>query len=167
MFFFMPAQEINSNLLLLLKRITMSKCLAFLLLSCFTCSSLYAQSTDEKDLADRIETLRQVMIRPDKAILDDIASNDIIYVHSSGTVRDKQGFIDEFMKGWSVYTAITLSNQVIKIAGNNAIVRHRLEADTKKDNMPPHIDIIILMVWTKENGKWKLLARQAAKIPAT
>lgn len=144
----------------------MPKTIASLLLFCLLSSaSLYAQSADEKEVAARVETLRQVMINPDKAILEDLAAEELVYVHSSGTVRDKAGFVDEFMKGWSVFTSITLSDQTIKISGNNAIVRHRLVADTNKENMPPKIDIIILLVWQKQNGKWKLLARQAAKIP--
>ncbi len=140
-------------------------CVLSLLFCLFSSSFLLAQPGDEKEVADRIETLRQVMITPDKNILEDLTAEDLVYVHSSGTVRDKLGFVNEFMMGQSVFTAITLSDQSIKIAGDNAIVRHRLMADTKKENMQPKIDIVILMVWHKKNGKWKLLARQAAKIP--
>jgi len=60
---------------------------------------------------------------------------------------------------------VVISNQTIKISGNNAIVRHRLVADSRKEGYPPVIDILIMMVWRKEQGQWKLLARQAAKIP--
>lgn len=139
----------------------------FLLFSCSVISvPVIAQSNDEDEVAALVEKLRKVMIIPDEAVLKELAAEELVYVHSSGTVRDKVGFVNEFMKGWSVFTAITLSDQTIKIAGNNAIVRHRLLADTNKADMPPKIDIIILMVWQKQNGKWKLLARQAAKIPA-
>jgi len=86
-------------------------------------------------------------------------------VHSSGTVRNKQGFIDEFMKRQTDVANVVISNQTIKISGNNAIVRHRLVADSRKEGYPPVIDILIMMVWRKEQGQWKLLARQAAKIP--
>ncbi len=146
----------------------MPKTIASFLFCCFLFNaSLFAQTTDEKEVADRIETLRKLMITPDKVVLENLAADELVYVHSSGTVRDKAGFVDEFMKGWTVFTSVTLSDQTIKIAGNNAIVRHRLVADTKKENMPPKIDIIILMVWQKQNGQWKLLARQAAKIPVS
>ena len=144
----------------------MPKILAIVLLcGMLSITTISAQSTDEKEISARVETLRKVMIAPDEIILKDLASEELVYVHSSGTTRDKAGFVDEFMKGWSIFTAITISDQSIKIAGDNAIVRHRLLADTKKADMPPKIDIIILMVWHKEDGKWKLLARQAAKIP--
>ena len=143
----------------------MPKLFTCLLVCCLFGVGALAQSNDENEVAARVETLRKVMVTPDKAVLKDLAAEELSYVHSSGTARDKAGFVDEFMKGWSVFTAITLADQTIKIAGNNAIVRHRLMADTKKANMPPKIDIIILMVWTKQQGQWKLLARQAAKIP--
>ncbi len=38
------------------------------------------------------------MVQPDKTVLADLASDDLVYVHSSGTVSDKRGFIDEFLK---------------------------------------------------------------------
>jgi hypothetical protein len=128
-------------------------------------NSSLAQSKDEVLVAQAIERLRIAMMQPDSVVLANLASDDLEYVHSSGAVKDKQGFIDEFMKKQTDVANVVISNQTIKISGNNAIVRHRLEADSKKAGYPPVIDIIILMVWRKENGQWKMLARQAAKIP--
>lgn len=124
-----------------------------------------AQQPDEEMIARAIERFRVAMVQPDSAVLAGLVSDDLEYVHSSGTVRNKQGFIDEFMKRQTDITKATISNQTIKVSGNNAIVRHRLVADSKKVGYPPVIDIIIMMVWRKENGTWKMLARQAAKIP--
>lgn len=125
----------------------------------------YAQSADEVLVAEAVERLRIAMVTPDSVVLAGLVSPDLEYVHSSGTVRNKQGFIDEFMKRWTDLSTATISNQTIKITGNNAIVRHRFVADSRKAGYLPVIDIIILMVWRKEDGQWKLLARQAAKIP--
>jgi ketosteroid isomerase-like protein len=138
-------------------------CWVFLIVVVFSTAS--AQTNDEALVAQAIERFRVVMVHPDSAVLADLACDDLQYVHSSGTVRNKKGFIDEFMLRQTNVTSVTISNQTIKISGNNAIVRHRLVADSKKAGYPPVIDIIILMVWRKEDGKWKMLARQAAKIP--
>jgi hypothetical protein len=124
-----------------------------------------AQTQEETMLTQAIERLRGVMEKPDSLILADLASNNLEYVHSSGTVRDKRGFVDEFMKGWTKVTNVTFSNQTIKIVGDKAIVRHRMVADAHNPGYPSTIDIIILMVWAKEGGRWKMLARQAAKLP--
>jgi ketosteroid isomerase-like protein len=128
-------------------------------------NTTFAQSDDEVLVAQAIERFRIAMVEPDSVVLADLASEELQYVHSSGTVRNKKGFIEEFMKRWTYFTKVTLSNQTITITGDNAIVRHRLVADSKIAGYPPVIDIIILMVWRKEQGKWKMLARQAAKIP--
>jgi Domain of unknown function (DUF4440) len=126
---------------------------------------ILAQTKDEQEVAKAVETLRQVMIHPDSIILKNLAADELVYVHSSGTARNKRGFIDEFMKGWSVMTSLTISDQSIQMAGNNAIVRHHLTGDTFNKNVAGKLDIIVLMVWQKQKGHWKLLARQAAKIP--
>ena len=124
-----------------------------------------AQSQDAAQVALAIERFRMAMVNPDSTVLAELVSDDLEYVHSSGTVRNKRGFIDEFMKRWTNFTKATILDQTIKISGDNAIVRHRLLADANNPGYPAVVDIIILMVWRKEGGQWKMLARQAAKVP--
>jgi len=137
--------------------------ISFLIMS--LANSSIAQSPDEGLIIQALERFKVAMVQPDSLVLADIASNDLVYVHSSGTVRNKQGFIDEFMKRWTNFSKVTILDQQIKITGDIAIVRHRLQADAHNPGYPAAVDIIILMVWRKENGQWKMLARQAAKIP--
>lgn len=142
-----------------------SKQLAGIFLFVAVVSSLgYAQTEEEIQLTKRLEQFRIAMINPDSVVLSDLASNDLEYVHSSGTVRNKQELINEFMKRWTNFSKVTISNQSIRITGDNAIVRHRLVADAHNPGYPAVVDIIVLMVWRKEGGAWKMLARQAAKI---
>ena len=124
-----------------------------------------AQSNDEKQLTQALERLRTVMVNPDSIVLASLASEYLEYVHSSGTVRNKQGFINEFMKRQTNLTKAEFLDQTIKITGDMAIVRNRLLADANIPGYPPVIDVMILMVWKKENGEWKMFARQAAKLP--
>jgi len=139
-------------------------CYLIPILSC-TYTNIFAQSQDEEYIAQAIEQLRIVMMKPDSVVLADLASDDLEYVHSSGTVRDKNGFINEFMKRQTNVTNVVFSNQTIKLSGDVAIVRHRMVADAHNPGYPPVIDIIIMMVWKKEHGSWRMLARQAAKLP--
>lgn len=133
---------------------------------CMTSSqNIYGQSKLINKLEASLEVLRKTMIDPDSSTLATLASDDLVYIHSSGTVRDKRGFIDEFMLGWTMLSDATIQDQVITLSGQNAIVRHRLIGEVDKPGQAPQFDIIILMVWRLENNHWKLLARQAAKIP--
>jgi ketosteroid isomerase-like protein len=125
----------------------------------------FSQSTDEEAVAVALEKFQHVMINPDSQVLSMLASDALEYVHSSGTVRNKQGFIDEFMKRWTNFTKVTIQDQNITITGDIAIVRHRLLADADNPGYPSKVDIIVLMIWRKEQGKWRMLARQAASVP--
>jgi len=136
--------------------------LSFLLISI----SSFAQSADEKEVAGRVETLRNGLIKPDKTILEDLAAEELSYGHSSGLVENRTAFVDALVSGKSKFSTVAFSDQTITIAGNAAVVRHRMIADLHNNNGITKIDIIILLVWQKQNGKWKMLARQAAKKPA-
>ena len=139
-----------------------------LLSFCICCATLsgFAQSADEKSIADRIESLRKAMLSVDKNILQETAADQLSYGHSGGLIEDKSAFVDDIVSGKSVFTAINFLDQTIRIVDDAAIVRLHMTGATNNKNVPANIDIIVLMVWQKQHGVWKLLARQAAKIPA-
>jgi hypothetical protein len=68
------------------------------------------------------------------------------------------------VSGRSVWKFITLADQSNQIVGNNAIVRHILTGETASEGKTNAIKIGILMVWQKQDERWKLLARQAYRI---
>lgn len=143
------------------------KLILSLLVCCLVSSTLLlAQSADEKAVAAAVEKLRKAMIAADKATLESLAAEELSYGHSTGLVENRAEFVDQFVTRKTVFLDnLKFSDQTIRMAGDAAIVRHRLTADTNNNNVPGKVDIIILMVWKKQNGEWKLLARQAAKIP--
>lgn len=126
---------------------------------------LSAQNKVEKSIANRIEILRQAMVNADKEALNDLVCEKLSYGHSAGYVENKNEFINNLASGKNDFVKIELSNQSISISGNVAIVRHRMDASTQDAGKPPaQIKLLILMVWQKDHGNWKLLARQAVKI---
>jgi len=127
--------------------------------------SSLAQPGDEKEVADRVERLRKAMLNVDKNTLEELTAEQLSYGHSGGLVEDKNAFVSALVTKKTVFTAINLSDQTIKLAGDAAIVRNHFTGATNNNNVPANIDIFVLMVWQKQNGTWKLLARQAAKIP--
>lgn len=136
-----------------------------MIISTMLASVVVAQSGDEKEVAARVEKLRIAMIGADKAGLEELAHKDLTYGHSNALLENKKEFIEAFLDKTSVFTSINLSNQTIQVFSNTAIVRHRLTGDTNNNDVPGKVDLTILLVWLKENGSWKLLARQAAKMP--
>ncbi|MBL7764410.1 MAG: nuclear transport factor 2 family protein, partial [Chitinophagaceae bacterium] len=87
------------------------------------------------------------------------------YGHSSGKVENKEQFINEAINGPVDFISIDISNQTIVVVDKNAIVRHIFYTKMKRDGKDDEIKISVLQVWQKQKGKWKLLARQAVKVP--
>ena len=123
-----------------------------------------AQSADEMKVSETITTLRQAMIDADKTILVKVLHEDLSYGHSSGTIDTKAMFIESLVSGNADFKTMDLTEQTIKIVGKNAIVRHKLFAETANKGIASTAKLYVLLVFTKVKGNWVLLARQAAKI---
>ena len=125
----------------------------------------FAQSGDEEHVMTALEQLRTAMISGERAALEKIASDKLSYGHSSGLVENKQEFVEHIASGKSDFVTIDLTEQTITMARNVAIVRHVLSATTNDNNKPGTVKLKVMLVWQKEKGHWKLLARQAVKMP--
>ena len=123
-----------------------------------------AQTKDEKAIATAVESLRKAMIDGDKAALEKLASEKLSYGHSSGLVESKTEFVDKIATGKSDFVTIEISEQTISVSGKTAVVRHLFNATTNDGGKPGAVKIKILLVWQKEKGGWKLLARQAVRL---
>jgi hypothetical protein len=139
----------------------------FLLIVFLGAFSLYAscQTAAEKEVASAVENLMKGFIDADKTILDNLTAEELNYGHSAGKVQNKTEFIDEVVSGKPLdYLKIDLEGQTIKVTGKTAVVRHIFNAETSSNGTPGKLRIGIMQVWQKQNGKWKLVARQAYKI---
>ena len=137
-----------------------------LALACLLVTSIHllAQSKDEKDVAAAVEVLRKAMVDGDEAVLTKIAAKELTYGHSSGTIEDHATFVSALATGKSDFVKIDLREQTISFAGNVALVRHKLSGElTSNGNVTP-VNLGVLLVWQKQQGQWKLLARQAFKL---
>jgi ketosteroid isomerase-like protein len=131
---------------------------------CVISFSSNAQSKDQKAVANAVEKLRKAMIDGDRAALEAVAADSLSYGHSGGKVERKTEFVENIASGKSDFVTIVLSDQTISISHKTAIVRHQLDAATNDGGKPATVKLKILLVWVKERGEWRLLARQAVKL---
>ena len=116
-------------------------------------------------VAGAVETLRQAMLTGNREALENIALESLSYGHSSGKTEKKQDFVDQIASGRSDFTKIDFTDQTIEVVGQTAIVRHILSAETNDAGKGAGVvRLAVLLVWAKQQGEWKLLARQAVKI---
>ena len=125
----------------------------------FTCAS------ETELVSQKVEQLRQAMIDGNGKVLKELSSPLLSYGHSGGQIEDQQAFIEKIANGKSDFVTMELADQTINISADVALVRHNLNADIKDGGVPNKIHLGVLLVWQKQAGEWKLLARQAFKYP--
>lgn len=136
--------------------------LALLLMSS---SFVYAQNKEEQSLIAAVDKLKNAMINGERKALEDIAADDLSYGHSGGKVEDKATFVETIASGKSDFVTIELKNQTVRVTGKTGVVRHELNATTNDGGKPGEVHIGIMLVFQKQGKDWKMLARQAYKLP--
>jgi len=110
-----------------------------------------------------VEALRRAMVNGDSLALRSLTSERLTYGHSSGKIEDRESFVTSLVTKTSDFESITLSDQEVSVEGDVAWVRHILKGTTIETGKPSPVNLKILLIWTKEGGIWKLLARQAVR----
>lgn len=128
-------------------------------------SFVYAQNKEEQSLLAAVDKLKNAMISGERKALEDVAADDLSYGHSGGKVEDKATFVETIASGKSDFVTIELKNQTVRVTGKTGVVRHELHATTNDGGKPGEVHIGIMLVFQKQGKDWKMLARQAYKLP--
>lgn len=128
-----------------------------------TSASFSFAGNAEQQLAQTLEQFRLAMISGDSSSLSALTSDRLSYGHSGGHVEGKEEFISKLSSGKSDFVTIAISDQSISVVKDVAVVRHNLKATTNDNGVSGSVSLHILLVWQKQKGDWKLLARQAVK----
>lgn len=123
------------------------------------------RNNQQESIEKAVMQLKDALVSGNADQLKAISSSHLSYGHSNGLIEDQKAFIETLISGKSVFLSIDLSDQTIDLVDNTAIVRHTLYAKTKNDGVLGEVKLKVLMIFQKEKGAWKLLARQAVKIP--
>ena len=127
--------------------------------------ALHAESADEAAVGKAVDDLNKAMLAADRAKLETLVADQLSYGHSGGVVETKKQFVDVVAGKKTTYKTITVSDPSVTIAGDNAIHRHIFAAEFESDGKPGTAKIGVMQVWRKSGGNWKLLARQAFRLP--
>ena len=126
-------------------------------------------SADPDDVAavtQNVETLRKGLLEGDKVKLEQVTAAQISYGHSDGRVETKEQFITAVMNRKQVVKSLAFPELKVAVVGNAAIARHIYLAESELDGKATTTRIGALQVWQKQDGGWKLLARQGFRLPA-
>jgi ketosteroid isomerase-like protein len=127
-------------------------------------SAVVADASDEAAVKENVEALRKALLSADKGQLQQLTAAQLSYGHSSGKVQNKAEFIDGVITRKALVKSLTFPDLTVAVAGDAAIARHLYVSQSETDGKPNNVRIGVLAVWQKQDGSWKLLARQAYKL---
>ena len=127
-------------------------------------ASAHAASADETALGKLLEEHRAALAAADAKALDRLSAPELSYSHSDGHIEDKATFIANATSGKSKWLSLAYENPTIKVVGDVAITRFTFVGDLQSGDKTTAIKLGILLMWQKQHGVWKALARCSTKL---
>jgi ketosteroid isomerase-like protein len=138
------------------------------LLFVFLLISNLAFSQSEKEVDEAVQKFRTAILAEDAAALRNLSSQKLSYGHSGGVIESQEEFVAVFSSKKSDYKTWDVSDQTISFHDKDlAIVRQNVFAEivAADTGLTNSLTMGLLMIWVKEKGEWKLLARQSFRFP--
>ena len=123
-------------------------------------------AADEAAVTENVEILRKGIFDKDQSKLGQVCAEQISYGHSDGRVETKDQFITAVLNRKATVKSLAFPELKVAVVGDAAIARHIYLAESELDGKATTTRIGALQVWQKQNGAWKLLARQGFRLPA-
>jgi hypothetical protein len=115
----------------------------------------------------REDALYSAMIALDYAALDDLLSDDLAYVHSTGVVETKPAYLAALRRRLYEYSAIRRHDGDTQVFATCAVTRGAIEMTVGAEgSIKGTIRLQHVLVWVKQAATWRLTLRQATRIPS-
>jgi len=106
------------------------------------------------------------LVHSDVAALERLMADDVTYVHASGKVDTKASYLDAIRSGKLVYLSWNPMKLNARVTGDMAVIdgEYAVKAiDHRVQEAPFVIDIFILTVYAKRDGRWQQIAWQSTR----
>ena len=128
-------------------------------------SSTSALADDTGDVLKANEDFRQAMVDANGARLLELAHDDMSFGHAGGLFQSKVEFVKYVVDKEEIFHNIKLYDHWIHVGNDIAISRDTFEAFIMFQGKDQNFLLKEAKVWKKQDGRWRLLLRQAYKIP--
>ena len=129
-------------------------------------ASTNAQTKTEKEVTAKVNAIHKaIFVDKDSASLNKLLAKEITYGHSGAKITNRQQTLEDVGGNKSTYSDIRIKDISLIVNGQTVVSRYLLTGnETKEDGKVVPLHLNILMVWIKEKGEWKMMARQATKL---
>ncbi|MDE1991776.1 MAG: nuclear transport factor 2 family protein [Rhizobiaceae bacterium] len=116
--------------------------------------------TVETELRAAEAALYDAMVRKDVGALERMLHKDLIFVHSTALVEDRPTYLASVAANRYKYESIVpRPGATIRVYGDFALISGEVDMNTT-------LHVQVVLGWVRENGRWLLVLRHAAKIPS-
>ena len=108
----------------------------------------------------------KAMINKDSLFLNKAFAEDLLYFHTNGAQDSKETLINNIMAGNLNYYSIDLQQADIRTNNQTAWIHGaaRIKLRAGRDTSMIELSIRYLDIYKRENGEWKLVAWQSARL---
>jgi ketosteroid isomerase-like protein len=126
-----------------------------------------ASDDDEKQQVMATEQARVAALdASDVPTLERIMADDVTYVHASGKVDTKASYLAAIRSGQLHYISWTPKNLQVRVAGDAAVINGEYSVRVTDSRVQPdafNIDIFILEMYARRDGRWQQIAWQSTR----
>lgn len=131
--------------------------LAFMVLFTFPLSA------SDGDILELHQKKFQWMINQQMDSLDQLLSEDVLYIHSNGWVEDKSEVLENIASGYLGYHKVKILEQAVRHFESTAVVTGKARFDVSLDGRPISLDLLYSETYFQANGKWLLVHRHSCQ----
>ncbi len=129
------------------------------------CLVLLTASAADDDLRAAEKAWGAALVTRDAAALERIYTSELIYAHSTGKVETKAQYLERLKGGKQRYDAVIHESTQIARYGDAAVTHSVARMTGHNDSGPFDDHLMVIHMWVKQGGAWRLAAHQTTKIP--
>ena len=129
------------------------------------CLVLMTASAADDDLRAVEKSWAAALVARDAAALEKMYAPDLIYAHATGKVENKAQYLERLKGGKQRYDSVTHESTQVVRYGDSAVTHSIARMTGRNDSGPFDDHLMIIHMWVKQDGTWRLAAHQTTKIP--
>jgi ketosteroid isomerase-like protein len=112
------------------------------------------------------QALYRAMVAQDFSDLEALLADGLSYVHSTGVMESKRGYLAGVANGLYDYERIQSHDVITCAHGDIAVQTGTVEMSVGARGQPREVlRLLFTLLWTRTTGGWQLSRRQATRIP--
>jgi ketosteroid isomerase-like protein len=118
----------------------------------------------EIEIRDAEKAWAKAVVARDWAAVDKILDDKLIYAHATGGIESKKQYLDRVRSGAQKYDTINHESIRVVIYGDSAVTHSIMRMAGTTNGTPFNDHLMMLHVWVKQGGSWRLAAHQTTKL---